>query len=65
MTLPRLHVHRDPRWRMAGIFALYECRCGARRIRWVHRNRYGPPPAGFPPLTDSHGRQLADSGWRK
>lgn len=57
------HFHRDPDWQEDGIFALHRCRCGAKRIRWVNHLLYGPPPPGFPPLRDRHGRQLADSGW--
>jgi hypothetical protein len=59
----RLHIHRDPGWRMSGLFALYQCRCGAKRTLWVSRRMYGPVPDGWPPLTDKHGRQLVDSGW--
>jgi hypothetical protein len=60
-----LHFHHDPGWRMSdnGVFALHVCRCGARRTVWLARRMYGPIPAGFPPLKDRHGRQLADSGW--
>jgi hypothetical protein len=61
----RFHFHRDPDWHMSelGIFALYRCRCGARRTVWVARRVYGVIPDEYPRLTDRHGRQLADSGW--
>jgi hypothetical protein len=59
------HFHRDPDWRMDGIYALYQCRCGARRTRWVNRRMGAPIPAGFPKLTDRHGFRLIDSGWVK
>jgi hypothetical protein len=57
------HFHRDPDWQSNGLFALYRCRCGAKRTRWINRGMYGPIPDGFPRLTDRHGQQLADSGW--
>lgn len=60
------HFHRDPDWRMddgIGAYALYECRCGARRTRWLNRRMAGSVPAGFPPLLDRHGRDVTDSGW--
>ena len=62
MRLPHL-IHRDPAWCIQGIFALYQCRCGARRVTWVTRSLYGPVPEGFPLLEDRHGRQVTDSGW--
>jgi hypothetical protein len=64
MRLPHL-IHTDPHWQLAGVFALAECRCGARRIRWVSRRVYSPRPAGWPPLMDQHGMPVADSGWHK
>lgn len=57
------HVHRDRHWYMDGIYALYHCRCGARRVRWVNRKMAGPVPVGFPALRDKHGRPVTDTGW--
>ena len=59
------HFHRDPDWRMTenGIFALHECRCGAKRTRWVNHLAYRPVPAGFPLPRDKHGQYRTDSGW--
>lgn len=64
MKLPHL-FHRDPHWRLDawGHLALYECRCGARRVRQYCLNRSGPIPPGWPQLVDSHGRAVNDSGW--
>lgn len=59
------HFHRDPDWQFQGIFALYKCRCGTRRTRWVNRKMSGPLPDGFPSLRDRHGMTLTDSGWVK
>jgi hypothetical protein len=64
MKLPHL-IHRDRRWQIRGLFAYYECRCGARRIRWVNRGMCGPPEPGWPELQDKHGAEMYDSGWKR
>lgn len=61
----KFHIHRDPDWQDTGIFRLYECRCGAKRVRRVSLRMYGPIPAGWPSLLDRHGRSVEDSGWVK
>jgi hypothetical protein len=64
MRLPHL-VHRDRNWQLDGLYAYYQCRCGARRVRWVVRSLYGPGRDGWPELADQHGRQVDDTGWRR
>ena len=57
------HIHWDRDWVAKGGFALYECRCGARRTMRLNRNYWGPVPPGWPPLLDRHHMPVADSGW--
>lgn len=64
MRLPHW-IHRDSRWRTHGIYAYYECRCGARRTRRLAANLAGPVAPGWPEPRDKHGRILDDSGWIK
>lgn len=59
------HWHRDRNWQTDGIHAFYECRCGARRVRWVNLRIGAPLPAGWPGLSDKHGRDVTDSGWKR
>lgn len=60
---PWWHLHWDAHWRNDGIFGLYQCRCGARRVRRVNYALMGPIPHGWPPLEDRHGGPVNDSGW--
>lgn len=57
------HVHRDPRWKVRGVIAYYECKCGARRVHDAHSNLSGPVEPGWPRMVDPHGRATRDSGW--
>lgn len=60
----RLHIHRDPNWQKRGVWACYECRCGARRVRRIVINLMGPVPPGWPQPVDTHGVSRLDSGWQ-
>jgi hypothetical protein len=60
-----LHIHRDRYWQQRGLYAYYQCRCGARRVVWTVRSMLGPVEHGWPELADKHGRQVTDTGWRR
>lgn len=64
MRLPHL-FHNDPNWRIIGVHAYHQCRCGARRVNRVVANLHGPVATGWPPLVDRHGRELWNTGWVK
>lgn len=57
------HVHRDPDWRIVGIFRYDRCRCGAVRTSRATSNLMGPVAAGWPDVFDRHGQLLGSSGW--
>lgn len=58
------HIHYDRDWQMDGSNALYECRCGARRVRRMYTGVY-TVSSGWPRLVDRHGRGVMDTGWVK
>jgi hypothetical protein len=59
------HFHRDPNWEVRGLYAYYDCNCGAKRTRKYVINLDGPSEAGYPPLRDKRNRSVLDSGWVK
>lgn len=59
------HVHYDRNWQKDGSNAVYECRCGARRVRWVYWGACTVSPPGWPRLVNRHGEFVRDTGWVK
>jgi hypothetical protein len=60
------HIHRDPAWKRVGNHRLYQCRCGARRVRTTPSNLEWILPAEWHDIRrDRHGSIRLNSGWRR
>lgn len=59
------HFHSDPNWQVRNVHRYYQCRCGARRVSIAYTNLSGPVEPGWPPMYDSHGNRVYDTGWVK
>lgn len=58
------HFHRDPNYRVRGVWRYERCRCGARRLRRVYFGGMSPVVDGWQDLLrDRHGQVVDDSGW--